>query len=356
MRRVRVDEVDELRRVRLAMLLDTPDAFASRHADEAAQPDEFWQERAAIAAQSSQVATFHVVDGRPPRRQRHRPAPRPRPRGRPGRDVGRTGVAPARDRATAGGGRVPLGGAPGQRLDRAGRARAEHGCTRPLPPLRLRGDRRAASGRGRARPDGAADAPLAGRAAAGPGGEAPPPSGRAGRPARGAARLRPALAAAARHPAPRGGSRPGRRPAGAARRRHAGAGRGGRARAAAGGAAGDRRRARVRAGDALAGGPGRRQHGAGRARSEPVPCNRPQRRGAGRPHHQPGPGGGPAAARRRGLGAALLGGTGAAHAAVRRRLEPALRPVRAGQRRAHGSPITASGWPPCTSTSPPTCA
>ena len=63
MRRVRVDEVDELRRVRLAMLLDTPDAFASRHADEAAQPYEFWQERAAIAAQSSQVATFHVVDG-----------------------------------------------------------------------------------------------------------------------------------------------------------------------------------------------------------------------------------------------------------------------------------------------------
>lgn len=63
MRRVRVDEVDELRRVRLAMLLDTPDAFASRHADEAAQPDEFWQERAAIAAQSSQVATFHVVHG-----------------------------------------------------------------------------------------------------------------------------------------------------------------------------------------------------------------------------------------------------------------------------------------------------
>jgi len=63
MRRVRVDEVDELRRVRLAMLLDAPDAFASRHDDEAAQPDEFWQERAAIAAQSSQVATFHVVDG-----------------------------------------------------------------------------------------------------------------------------------------------------------------------------------------------------------------------------------------------------------------------------------------------------
>src|SRR6478609_2548140 len=63
MRRVRVDEVDELRRVRLAMLLDAPDAFASRHADEAAQPDEFWRERAAIAAQSSQVATFHVVDG-----------------------------------------------------------------------------------------------------------------------------------------------------------------------------------------------------------------------------------------------------------------------------------------------------
>ena len=43
---------------------------------------------------------------------------------------------------------------------------------------------------------------------------------------------------------------------------------------------------------------------------------------------------GPAAARRRGLGAALLGGTSAAHATVRRRLEPALRPVRAGQRRA----------------------
>ena len=186
---------------------------------------EFWRERAAIAAQSSQVATFHVVDGRPPRRQRHRPAPRPRRRGRPGGDVGRPGVAPARHRPAPRGGRVPLGGAPGQRLDRAGRARAEHGRPRPLPRLRLRGDRRAAPGRGGARPDGAADAPLAGHAATGPGGEAPPPTGRAGRPARGAARLRPALATAARDPAPRGGSRPGARPSGAARRRHAGAGR-----------------------------------------------------------------------------------------------------------------------------------
>jgi ribosomal protein S18 acetylase RimI-like enzyme len=57
-RRVRPGDVEEHRRVRLAMLQDVPDAFASRYEDEAAEPPEFWEERARLAAASPQVATF----------------------------------------------------------------------------------------------------------------------------------------------------------------------------------------------------------------------------------------------------------------------------------------------------------
>ena len=351
MRRVRVDEVDELRRVRLAMLLDTPDAFASRHADEAAQPYEFWQERAAIAAQSSQVATFHVVDS--------------------GRHVGSaTGLRldPARaadlvamwvdpDGAGAGSGYawarpVPLGGAPGQHLDRAGRAGAEHGRT----DLYRRSGFEVIAG-----PHPAEAAPDLMELRMRRWLDLPPPGPVVKRLRRQGALVdqlesrRPDLHSLLLHVTRRRAA--GHDPAAilqcdAAKPRW----RRSRWTGARYSWPGFWRstRARVRAVDALTGGPGRRQHGAGRDRSEPVTRNRPQRRGAGRPHHQPGPGGRPAAARRGGLGAVLLGGTSSAHAAVRRRLEPALRPVRvvsAGD----GSPITASGWSPCTSTSPPTC-
>lgn len=64
-RRVRPFEADQLRRVRLAMLGDAPDAFHSRLEDEAAEPPEFWADRARTAAIGDRVATFVAVeDGR----------------------------------------------------------------------------------------------------------------------------------------------------------------------------------------------------------------------------------------------------------------------------------------------------
>jgi ribosomal protein S18 acetylase RimI-like enzyme len=62
-RRLRPSEVDELRRVRLAMLADAPDAFHSRLEDEAAEPRQFWEDRARRAAIDEEVATFVAVEG-----------------------------------------------------------------------------------------------------------------------------------------------------------------------------------------------------------------------------------------------------------------------------------------------------
>jgi GNAT superfamily N-acetyltransferase len=61
-RRIRPSEADELRRVRLAMLEDAPDAFHSRLEDEAAEPREFWADRARRAAAGDTVATFVAVE------------------------------------------------------------------------------------------------------------------------------------------------------------------------------------------------------------------------------------------------------------------------------------------------------
>ena len=64
-RRLRPFEADELRRVRLAMLADAPDAFHVRLEDEAGEPPEFWAERARTASMGDRVATFVAVgDGR----------------------------------------------------------------------------------------------------------------------------------------------------------------------------------------------------------------------------------------------------------------------------------------------------
>ena len=62
-RRIRSDESAELRRLRLAMLQDAPEAFHSRYEDEAAQDDAFWEERALSSARAARVATFVAVDG-----------------------------------------------------------------------------------------------------------------------------------------------------------------------------------------------------------------------------------------------------------------------------------------------------
>ena len=61
-RRIRPAEAAQLRELRLAMLLDAPDAFASRHQDEAAEPLTFWDDRARLSACGDRVATFVAVE------------------------------------------------------------------------------------------------------------------------------------------------------------------------------------------------------------------------------------------------------------------------------------------------------
>jgi ribosomal protein S18 acetylase RimI-like enzyme len=62
-RRVRADEADTLRAVRLRALADTPLAFGSTHAREAAHPPERWLAWARDSAAGSAQATFLAVDG-----------------------------------------------------------------------------------------------------------------------------------------------------------------------------------------------------------------------------------------------------------------------------------------------------
>ena len=62
-RRVRADEVDAFRRVRLAALLDTPSAFGSTHAAESQMSDDEWTARTAAWATSDDRAMFLACDG-----------------------------------------------------------------------------------------------------------------------------------------------------------------------------------------------------------------------------------------------------------------------------------------------------
>ena len=62
-RRIRSGESAEVRRLRLAMLKDAPEAFHSRYEDEAAQDDAFWEERTLTGALAARVATFVAADG-----------------------------------------------------------------------------------------------------------------------------------------------------------------------------------------------------------------------------------------------------------------------------------------------------
>lgn len=62
-RRLRAGEEQEARRVRLAALLDAPDAFAMRYEQQVAEPLEYWQTRVRDAAAGDRIATYVAVDG-----------------------------------------------------------------------------------------------------------------------------------------------------------------------------------------------------------------------------------------------------------------------------------------------------
>ncbi|MDW3217618.1 MAG: GNAT family N-acetyltransferase [Acidimicrobiales bacterium] len=62
-RRIQADDVDLLRRVRLAALADTPSAFAKSYDEESGYPDEFWAERARSNASGAAHTTFFAFDG-----------------------------------------------------------------------------------------------------------------------------------------------------------------------------------------------------------------------------------------------------------------------------------------------------
>lgn len=57
-RRIRVPDWPEYRRLRLEALLNSPLAFVEQYADSADQPDEFWQQRVERGALSDQTALF----------------------------------------------------------------------------------------------------------------------------------------------------------------------------------------------------------------------------------------------------------------------------------------------------------
>jgi ribosomal protein S18 acetylase RimI-like enzyme len=61
-RRVRTGEWEKLRRVRLAALSESPEAFGSEFATESARPEVFWLERTATASGSPESATW-IAEG-----------------------------------------------------------------------------------------------------------------------------------------------------------------------------------------------------------------------------------------------------------------------------------------------------
>ena len=65
-RRIRPGERETLKRIRLAALKDSPDAYGRTYEEESAYSDEFWEERTASGASSDERATFFAeIDGEP---------------------------------------------------------------------------------------------------------------------------------------------------------------------------------------------------------------------------------------------------------------------------------------------------
>jgi len=62
-RRLEADEVDQIRALRLAALADAPEMFEASYEEEAAQPEQFWRERACRGAGDDDVATFVATSG-----------------------------------------------------------------------------------------------------------------------------------------------------------------------------------------------------------------------------------------------------------------------------------------------------
>jgi GNAT superfamily N-acetyltransferase len=57
-RRIRPDDAERLRSVRLAALVDTPAAFARTYEEESPHPPELWSERASMGSAGDAVATY----------------------------------------------------------------------------------------------------------------------------------------------------------------------------------------------------------------------------------------------------------------------------------------------------------
>lgn len=62
-RRLRADEVTQVRELRLAALGDAPEAFLRSYEEEAREPPSFWRQRARDGAGSDWVATFVAAAG-----------------------------------------------------------------------------------------------------------------------------------------------------------------------------------------------------------------------------------------------------------------------------------------------------
>jgi GNAT superfamily N-acetyltransferase len=65
-RRIRADEWQALRELRLRALADAPDAFGAGLEDSQARPDAWWRDWARRGAESEEAATFFAVDGERP--------------------------------------------------------------------------------------------------------------------------------------------------------------------------------------------------------------------------------------------------------------------------------------------------
>lgn len=66
MRRIRPDERETLKQLRLAALKDSPDAYGRTYEEESAHPEAMWDERTTSGASSAERATFFAeLDGEP---------------------------------------------------------------------------------------------------------------------------------------------------------------------------------------------------------------------------------------------------------------------------------------------------